>query len=396
MKTVRRQSSLLPAPSRELTRLRTRLADAEETLRAIGSGEVDTVSVAGQRGRQVFTLNGAEHEYRELIESMNEGALTLTADLTILYANQCFARMVQCPLEQVIGGSFRRFLSGGDRVRLRPLLKKVRATGSKIAANLIGNDGSRVAVQISIRPVAKNISGSSMVGMVVTDMTEAKRNEESLRDLTHRVVQAQETERARVALELHDNITQQLCAVALYSQALVEKLSTHGASGKREAMNVREMLAKLGDEVERISRDLRPSTLNNLGLEAVLRETTTEFAKRTGVKVKLAYVRLAERLPGDTELALYRILQEALKNVEKHARAREVSVTLSQPGRFLQLAVKDNGVGFNPNRRISARKGAGDLGLFSMRERATYVHGALTIVSSRRGGTTIEVLIPLP
>ena len=395
MKNLRRQRPASPAASGELAKLRTRLADVEKTLLAIGRGEVDTVSVAGHRGRQVFTLDGAEHAYRELIESMNEGALTLTSDMTILYANECFARMVRRPLEQVIGGSFPRFLSGGDRVRLRPLLRKVGRAGSKIAVVIEAADGSRVPVQISIRPVSKNGAGPATVGMVVTNMTEARRSEESLRELTHRVVQAQETERGRVALELHDNITQQLCAVTLYSQSLVDKLSARSGSGRAEAMRVREMLASMADEVERISRNLRPSILDQLGLEAVLRETTTEFAKRTGVKVKLSYVRLVKRLPADSELALYRILQEALKNVEKHARAREVSVTLSQPGQFIQLAIKDDGIGFNPNRRIRAHKGRGDLGLFSMRERATYVRGALTIVSSPRTGTSIEVLIPL-
>src|SRR5712692_8073890 len=124
MKTFRRQRSSRSALSRELAELRARVAEAEETLRAIRSGEVDAVVVAGKTGPQVFTLQGAEHAYRVLIESMNEGALTLTVDKTILYANECFARMVECPLEQVIGSSFRRLLSAEDRATLRALLKR--------------------------------------------------------------------------------------------------------------------------------------------------------------------------------------------------------------------------------------------------------------------------------
>ena len=104
MKTARATTLLPPRAVRANSpKLRARLADAEETLRAIRSGEVDAVVVAGKQGPQVFTLEGAEHAYRVLIESMNEGALTLTADKMVLYANQCFARMVKCPLEQVIG-----------------------------------------------------------------------------------------------------------------------------------------------------------------------------------------------------------------------------------------------------------------------------------------------------
>src|SRR6476660_3476653 len=99
MKTARRQRSSRRTQSRQLAELRARLAQAEETLHAIRSGKVDAVVVAGKAGPQVFTLEGADHAYRVLIESMNEGALTLTADKMILYANECFAGMIKRPLE---------------------------------------------------------------------------------------------------------------------------------------------------------------------------------------------------------------------------------------------------------------------------------------------------------
>ena len=183
MKSARRQRSVRPAPSREIAELRARLADAEATLRAIRSGEVDAVVVAGKKGSQVFTLQGAEHEYRVLIESMNEGALTLTTDKTVLYANQCFARMVKCPLEHVMGGSFRRFLSAKDRATLRPLMKRADKAGSKIQVLLNAGDGSQMPAQISIHPLVSNGLKRAAISMVVTDMTEARRNEEMLRVL---------------------------------------------------------------------------------------------------------------------------------------------------------------------------------------------------------------------
>ncbi|MFA5263889.1 MAG: ATP-binding protein [Opitutaceae bacterium] len=393
MKTVRKKSASRPAQSRELAGLRARLAEAEETLRAIRAGEVDTVVVAGRQGRQVFTLEGAERAYRVLIESMNEGALTLTSDKAILYANACFARMVKCPLEQVTGSSFRRFLSAADRAKLRPLMKRAAKSGSKIQVLLHAGDDSQIPVQISIRPLAKDSYNRVTIGMVVTDLTEARRTEELLRALTHRVVQVQEAERGRVALELHDNITQLLCAVLFRSQALVGSLSARDGSAKSEAMKLREMLGKTAEEVERISRNLRPSVLDQLGLVAALHATGTEFENRTGVSVKLDCVELAARLPADTELALYRILQEALRNVEKHARARHVTVCLRQRT-FVQLAINDDGVGFDPDHHAARRKGKGGLGLLGMRERAAYVGGALKIKSVRGAGTEIEVSIP--
>ena len=131
MKTPRHPSSVRPVPAGKLAALRARLAAADETLRAIRGGEVDTVVVAGKKGSQVFTLEGAEHAYRVLIESMNEGALALTTDQTILYANQCFARMLRRPLEQVIGASFGEFLAVEDGQPMRALLKRAGQRGSK-------------------------------------------------------------------------------------------------------------------------------------------------------------------------------------------------------------------------------------------------------------------------
>ncbi len=386
---------IAPAPSREVAELRARLAEADETLRAIRHGEVDTVMVAGKQGRQVFTLQGAELAYRALIESMNEGALTLTADKTILYANQCFARFVKLPLEQVIGSSFRSFLSVEDSATLRPHMKQAAHSGAKMQMMLHAGDGSLRPVQISVRELAGKNTDAVIIGMVVTDMTEARRTEEMLRALTNRVVQVQEAERGRVALELHDHITQLLCAIGFRSQTLANKLSARDAPAKKEAIALGKLLGGAAEEVERISRHLRPGVLDQLGLNAVLRATSREFTQRTGVAIALTGVELATRLPHDTELALYRVLQEALRNVEQHARAKNVNVSLSQSDGGVQLAIGDDGVGFDPDRRLTKRKGKRGLGLLGMRERANYVGGALTVKSAPRAGTVIKVRIPL-
>ncbi len=384
----------------KLSELVSRLAEAEETLRAITAGEVDAVVTAGKNGPQVFTLEGADHAYRVLIESMNEGALTLTTDKTILYANQCFARMVKCPLEQVTGSSFLRFLSADDRAAIKLLVKQAAKAGSKIQVQLHAYDGSRLPVQISLRSMARKGVNLATTGMVVTDMTEARRAEELLRTLTHRVVQAQEAERRHVALELHDRITQLLCATLVRSQTLANQLSKHEGTLKQEAITLREMLGQMAREVERISCGLRPSVLDELGLTVVLRGTTKDFAKRTGVSVKVTCVPMPERLPADTELTLYRILQEALKNVEQHARARHVTVRLTKPDAVVQLVIHDDGIGFDPEHHPKRQIRQVGLGLLRMRERAIYSGGTINIISVRRAGvtkagTTIEVRIPL-
>ena len=393
MKTLRQKKN---APSVELAACHVRLAQAQETLRAIRTGAVDTVMVPGKKGTQVFTLNGAEHAYRVLIESMNEGALTLSADKTILYANQCFARMVHCPLEQLIGSSLRRFLSAGDQAALRPLLKRNATAGAKIQLRLNPEDGSPLPVQISIRPLARNGAGRDSIGMVLTDLSESRRSEMMLQALSRRLALAQESERGRVARELHDNITQLLCGILVRCQTLADKLPSRDGPAKGEALELRELLGQAADEVERIARDLRPSLLEHLGLAAVLRETCHEFSQRTGVVLKLACVKLTARLSADIELTLYRLLQEALKNVEKHARARQVTVLLTKPRGFVQLLICDDGIGFIPEHHPDRFDGTGGLGLLSMRERATYVGGTVDVQSLRRHGTTLKIRIPLP
>jgi two-component system NarL family sensor kinase len=290
----------------------------------------------------------------------------------------------------------RRFLSLADRTRLRPLMKRPGAAGSKLQLSLDASDASQLPVQISVRLLAGSNPREPTIGMVLTDMTEARRSEEMLRALSHRVVQVQETERGRVAVDLHDHITQLLCAILFRCQALVTELSATGGPSMREAMSLREMLGTTAKEVERISSNLRPGVLDQLGLDAVMRASGTEFTERTGVPVKLDRVRLEARLPADAELALYRILQEALKNTEQHARAKHVSVQLVKESNFVVLTIKDDGIGFVPEQRPAKPKKKNGLGLLGMSERAAYVGGTFTIKSARRTGTQIEVRIPLP
>jgi hypothetical protein len=195
-------------------------------------------------------------------------------------------------------------------------------------------------------------AGSSPVtlGVVVTDLTETRRTEELLRSLAQRVVQGHETERGRVALDLHDHVTQLLCANLFRCQALVEELTVRGGPSLKAAIRMRVMLGQTAGEVERISQQLRPGVLDLLGLEAVLRSTGREFEERSGLTLNLTVVPLSGRLPAGAGLAFYRMFEEALRNVEHHARARQVSVDLREEG--------GGGAADDPGRRPGVRPGA--------------------------------------
>jgi two-component system NarL family sensor kinase len=395
LKTARGKHSSRPARSREHARLRARLAEAEETLRAIRGGEVDAVMVAGRRGPQVFTLEGAEQAYRVLIESMNEGALTLTADKTILYANQCFARMVKCPLEQVAGGSFRQFLSAADRATLRPLLKRADQSGSKIQVVLNARDGSQTPAHISIRPLSMNGSQSATFGVVVTDMTDARLSEELLRNLTRRLMQAQEEERNRISRELHDVIAQTLTGINVRLETLKKEAAAGTRGLARNIASTQRLVEKSVITVQQFARKLRPTMLDDLGLIPALHSFAELFSQRTRIHVDLKVFAGVEQLDSNKRTVLYRVAQEALNNVSRHAQASRVEVSIQKLADGIGMKIKDNGKSFSL-KRLSHAKGRKRLGLLGMRERVEMVGGNFCVESAPGKGTEIQVVIPLP
>ena len=213
-------------------------------------------------------------------------------------------------------------------------------------------------------------------------------SEEQLRSLANWAMQAQEDERAGLAVTLHDHITQLLCAIQLRTTTLLGKLPPQGTGVKREAALLRTMVGTAATEIETITRQLRPGVLDILGLAAVLQEDGTAFTERTGVEMHMEGVVLTERLPAASELALYRIYQIALSNVELHARALHVSVRLDSVGDFIELSIQDDGIGFDPGMMSSG------MGLLQMRERAASAGGTLKIGSAGAEGTEVEVRIP--
>ena len=396
MKPAGRRRSSRAAPSEVITELRARLDEAEDTLRAIRGGGVDALVVAGRGGPRVYTLEGADHAYRLLIESMNEGALVLTAKAMILYANRRFARMLKRPLARIMGHSIYQYLTKADQEALRPLLKPRAKPTSPIQVLLQTTDRLQIPAQISVRRLARKNSDGSAFSVVVTDMTEARRSESMLRSLSHSLLRVQETERRRLAVTLHDRATQNLVALLIRLRMLADKLPAPADALRGEVAEIIGLVGDTADFVERISRNLRPSVLEILGLVPALRAAIAAFVKRTNISVTLACARVTAPLSAETELVLYRILEEALKNLEKHADAHKATVRLRQEGAAVELVIKDDGVGFDSDHPRAGGKRKNGMGLIALRERAASVGGALRIKSRRGAGTEIKARIPVP
>ncbi len=159
----------------ELDELRRRLLEAEETLNAIRGGEVDALVVAGPEGERVFTLRGAEHPYRVMVESMNEGAISLALDGTILYCNGAFARMVDQPLDQVMGHKLEEFVAAPEIASLADLLKRGRSDAIRTEMSLVSSSGVELPAQISVNPIA--MDDTKVIGVVITDLSERRGKE---------------------------------------------------------------------------------------------------------------------------------------------------------------------------------------------------------------------------
>ena len=160
---------------------RARLAEAEEVIRAIRDGDVDAMVVSGESGEQVYTLSGADRVYRSLVETMSEGALTLSADGVILYANQTFARLLQTPLERVIGAQFRSFVNPADQPVLADMFKAASREIGHGGISLRAVDGSSVPLRLGLSRL--QLDSETLVCVVATDLTEEKKKEQELRRL---------------------------------------------------------------------------------------------------------------------------------------------------------------------------------------------------------------------
>jgi two-component system sensor histidine kinase UhpB len=228
--------------------------------------------------------------------------------------------------------------------------------------------------------------------LTLNAMLEAlEHDRQQLQALSSQVIDAQEAERRRIARELHDETAQTLTSLLVRLRIL--ERANDLAQLRASTAELRELAHKALEEVRNMARELRPSTLDDLGLVAAAQSYTEHTAELLGFTVTFNSDRFPQRLDPQVELVLYRVIQEALTNVARHARARHVAVTLTQENGCVVAIIQDDGVGFDLE-AVMASKERG-LGLIGMRERMSLVGGRLTISSWPGGGTTVRAEVPL-
>jgi two-component system NarL family sensor kinase len=230
-------------------------------------------------------------------------------------------------------------------------------------------------------------------GGMVLNISEHRLADKKLKALSQRIVSLQEEERARVSRELHDGLSQLLVSTKYHFELAHERLIEGRENAAPEIDKGLVGLASAISEIRRISHDLRPSLLDNLGLSSALQQLSDEFRQRTGIAVDTR-IAVHTDVSGDSSMTtLFRIAQEGLMNIERHAEAQHVRLALEQDAGELRLTIVDDGKGFNPNRIDNPRSGG--IGLRNMRERIEY-HGGKLVIDSVAGRTELVATLPRP
>jgi two-component system CheB/CheR fusion protein len=339
------------------------------------------------------------------------------SDLRVRSANAAFRSLSDLKLEDIENRSFpdlAQWLWNLSDLRVR--LEKLRDTGPgsldleleheipgqngrvlHFVARCLQNERSRwllvVVEDITDQKRAERIlleERDHLSGEVKNTALALDRTKNELRALAGRLFTSQEEERRRVARELHDDIGQKLAVLDVDINRLISDSTSDPQANRQHLESLKERLASLANEVRVISHRLHPSVLEDLGLAAALKSLVEEFGKHENMPATFRRRNVPDTLPPEVAAALYRIAQEALRNIAKHAGHTHVKVMLDTVGRDLRLTVRDSGEGFDPN-EIQER----GLGLISMQERARPVGGELTIESELGEGTTVKVVVPL-
>jgi PAS domain S-box-containing protein len=394
---------LKPSGRLELDELRQRLQEAEETLDAIRSGEVDALVVSGPSGEKVFTLEGAEHPYRVLVESMNEGAVSLSKDGTVLYCNSAFARMVGISLDQIMGHDVREFVPDEDRDALKNLIKHGLREAVRAEMALLPTSGECLPTQFSLNPV--DLEGKPSIGVIVTDLSERKRQEQA-----EAAVRMRDEFLAIASHELRTPLSTLVLRLGLLERhALSGDLNQVQASvsrAKDQTERMRRLVDRLLDVSQlaegRLKLELEYGDLGEVVKEAV--ERFSEVASNAKCEVRVtAASGLNARID---RFRLDEAIGNVISNAIKFGAGKPVNVDLKAKDGKATLVVQDRGIGipdqdlsrvFGRFERtsISHNYGGLGLGLYIANQVIEQHEGSIRAENRPSGGARIVIELPL-
>jgi PAS domain S-box-containing protein len=346
-----------------------------------------------ERRRIQMALRESEERYRELFENAHDAIYVHDLKGNYISVNRAAEKLSGFTRAEIVGKNFSEFVSPKHLKEIRARLREklIGEDHTAFELEIIAKDGHRVDVEVNARLIFENGIAIAVQGMA-RDISDRKRAEEALRGLPRRLIDAQEAERRRVARELHDEIGQALTAIKINLHGIQQ--STENEPFAPQLNGSLDIIDRALQQVRELALDLRPALLDDLGLVAALRWYLDREARRAGLILELKVDLLGTRLAPEIETACFRIAQEALTNIVRHAKAKHVWVILSLRDADLRLVIRDDGVGFDVGAAQQRFAANASLGLQGMQERALAVSGTISIDSSK--GTGAEVRVNLP
>ncbi|MCR4338231.1 MAG: PAS domain S-box protein [Candidatus Omnitrophica bacterium] len=337
-------------------------------------------------------------ELRDIKFALDESTIVAITDQKgkITYVNEKFCEISQYSREELLGQDHRIINSSHHPKEFIRNLWRTIAKG-KVWHGEIRNrtkNGSYYWVDTTIVPFL-NASGKPYQYVAIRhEITKRKQMEEELKILPQRIIQAQENERQRISREIHDDLGQSLVTFKIFLQSTI--LAPH-SDQEQQSETVTKLIHSLNTIIEKtrhLTGSLRPSTLGVLGLSTALHTLIDEF-KQKNLKINFTYNKSLDlfQFQGDA-INFYRILQEALTNVVKHAQATRVDISIKVTQQNLTMVIKDNGKGFMSNGRLKDHSSTQGIGLSTMKERALLLKGKLEIKSTLKKGTTLTLTVP--
>ncbi|MDQ3864747.1 MAG: PAS domain S-box protein [Actinomycetota bacterium] len=351
-----------------------------------------------------------------VLEGMSDGVVVLDLQDRIVDMNPAAERFLGCSTRKIIGRGFSALVPNWNE-----LFEHHYGREGEIHNEIsLGEEPTRRDYELTLSPVVDRKGYSRGRLILLHDVTERKRVEEEVRqlnatlekrvanrtvqlaerereleDLVGKLIAAHEEERRWVAYEVHDSLIQVAIAAQRYIQTFAETHPPGSEVGPGELDRPLELVRRTVEEGRRVVKGLRPTTLDDFGLVIAVRQRVEEL-KNEGWEISYEETLGEQRLPSEVEITLFRVTQEALNNVQKHAQTTEVCVALTRRGRKVRLEVRDEGRGFDPQAALAEQGPVERVGLSSMRERVTLLGGELEIRSKPGAGTSIVAEVPLP
>ena len=349
------------------------------------------------RGIRV-ALRTSQESYEELFTNASDAIWVHDLNGKIIIANKACEKLSGYPIDEGIGKSVSEFMSPDALSIAREVknkLMKGQAIDQRYDQRLIKKDGSEAMLELFTRTIRDDDGKPIAFQNIARDVTEERRLRDNLRFQIHKTLMAQEEERKRIARELHDDIAQ---SILLLSRQLDILISKSDSKIPKTAIIELEHIENIANDayksLQRYARDLRPSILDQMGLVAALNWLTEELGKELGIKTSVKSDKLPQ-LPSEIELAMFRIAQETLNNIRKHARASAVHITVQLSSNNLKMSITDNGKGFSTSGLTGDLAREGKLGVLGMEERARLIGGNLQIKSEPGKGTTVIARAPI-